>query len=158
MGNRMMAQRPSKPRIDVEAMTAAADLWVGQPFGPPSTLIPGAPVAGTAPTSVGSAGQGIASETLADAVSIGDALDALARSRFRRPTYTARNESPAPVKRRGARQAKSVGVSTPSFVMRLKDCEAVNKGERIGASIPAAPPSGLWIHPAIFPSQSLAER
>src|ERR1700735_1139822 len=72
-----MAQRPRKPRIDVKATTAAADLWVGQPFGPPSTLIPGVPAAGTAPTPVDSAGQGIASGVLADAVSFGDALDAV---------------------------------------------------------------------------------
>jgi hypothetical protein len=65
MGNRVMAQRPRKPRIDVEATTTAADLWVGRPLGSPSTLIPGVPVAG------------IASGTLADAVSFGDALDAV---------------------------------------------------------------------------------
>jgi len=48
-----MAQRPRKAGIDVEA-AAAADLWVGQPLGSPSTLIPGAPVAGNATLSPGS--------------------------------------------------------------------------------------------------------
>lgn len=55
-----MAKRPRKPRIDVKATPAAAELWLGQPLGSPSTLVPGVSVAGTAPIPVTLSGRGSA--------------------------------------------------------------------------------------------------
>ena len=49
------------------------------------------------------------------------------------------NEKPCAVEATRGESAQSVGVSTPSFVMRLKDCEAVNRAE---ANRPPRRPGG----------------